>query len=317
MSRWPGGMTVVSLLGLTTHSFPVIIAGMQNEQTPKKRAGFAVMIGRSNVGKSTLMNTIVGSKVAITTPKPQTTRLPIQGILTREEGQIVFVDTPGLFKLAKDELTKKLLKSVKESLRDVDVILYVVDPTRSIGDEEKAVMALIRDIDTPKIFVINKSDLKRKPYLDYYRDLAEEFDESVEVSALHSKHTGRLVEMIFDRLPEGEAFYPPGQLTNLPNKEWLAELIREKLFLRLRQEVPYTVHVEVNEVEQRANGMLYIKGTIFTTDDRYKRMIIGKGGRGIKEIGQSTRNELETVLQQQVYLDLTVEVDPHWVTRFE
>jgi GTPase len=287
------------------------------ESSDAQKSGFAVMIGRSNVGKSTLMNTIVGSKIAITTPKPQTTRLPIQGILTRDEGQIVFVDTPGLFKMAKDELTKKLAKSVKASLKGVDVILYVVDPTRSIGDEEKATMQLIQDLPMPKILVINKSDLIKKTYLDFYKDLAEKFDDVIEVSALRGTHTGGLVEKIFANLPVGEFLYPEHQLTNLPNKQWLAELIREKLFLRLRQEVPYTVHVEVTDVQERPNGMQYIQAMIFTTDERYKRMIIGKGGRGIREIGQSTRNELEQVLQKKVFLDLTVDVDPHWVNRFE
>lgn len=243
------------------------------------------MIGRSNVGKSTLMNTIIGSKIAITTPKPQTTRMPIQGILNGEDYQVVFVDTPGVLKGAKDTLSKKLAESVKSSLREVDVICYVVDPTRSIGDEEKSVMRMIRELKQPKILVINKIDLKQKPYLDYYRDLADDFDEVVEVSALQGTHTRALVEKIIERMPEGEAYYPAGQLTNMPNKFWLAELIREKLFLRLRQEVPYTTHVEVTELDKRDNGMIYIAATIFTTMDRYKRMIIGQGGRGIREIG--------------------------------
>ena len=283
----------------------------------QKKSGFAVMIGRSNVGKSTLMNTIIGSKIAITTPKPQTTRLPIQGILTRDEGQIVFVDTPGVLKGAKDTLSKKLAKAVTTSLNDVDVITYVVDPTRQIGDEEKSVMNLVKGTKAKTILVINKIDLDRKPYLDFYRDLADEFDEVVEVSALRGTHTRRLVEMIFDVLPEGEHMYPEDQLTSMPNKFWLAELIREKLFLRLRQEVPYTTHVEVEEVETRKNGMMYIKGVVYTTDDRYKRMIIGQGARGIKEIGQSVRKELETVMEKKIFLDLTVEVDPHWMQRFE
>lgn len=291
--------------------------GMTQGQPQPKKSGFAVMIGRSNVGKSTLMNELVGSKIAITTPKPQTTRLPIQGILTRKEGQIVFVDTPGLFKMAKDELSKKLVQSVKASLEGVDLILYVVDPTRSIGDEERAVMQLIEHLEIPKILVINKSDLPKKPFLDAYKDLEPKFDESFEVSALRGTHTGTLIGKIFELLPEGEFLYPEGQLSNLPNTQWLSELIREKLFLRLRQEVPYTVHVEVTEVEERPNGMIYIAATIFTTDDRYKSMIIGQGGRGIREVGQSTRNELEGVLSKKVFLDLTVDVDPHWVNRFE
>lgn len=282
-----------------------------------KKSGFAVMIGRSNVGKSTLMNTIIGSKIAITTPKPQTTRLPIQGILTTDEGQIVFVDTPGVLKGAKDVLSKKLAKSVSASLHDVDVITYVVDPTRQIGDEEKAVMHMIKNTKAKTILVINKIDLDRKPYIDFYRDLAENFDDVIEVSALRGTHTKQLVEKIFDVLPEGEYLYPEDQLTNMPNKTWLAELIREKLFLRLRQEVPYTTHVEVTELEERKNGMIFIKGTVFTNDDRYKGMIIGQGARGIREIGQSVRKELEQVMEKNVYIELSVEVDPHWMQKFE
>ncbi len=281
------------------------------------KSGFVVMIGRSNVGKSTLLNSIVGSKIAITTPKPQTTRLPIQGIITRPEGQIVFVDTPGVLRGAKDALSKRLAQSVGSSLQDVDAVAYVVDPTREIGQEEREVMRMIESLNIPKVLVINKIDMREKPYIDFYRDLSENYTATVEVSALRGTHVDKLVETLFELLPEGEFYYPEHQLTDMPNKIWLAELIREKLFLRLRQEVPYSTHVEVSEVEERDNGTLYIAGTIFTTDDRYKSMIIGKGGRGIREIGQSTRKELEGVMGSKVFLDLTVEVDPHWMMKFE
>jgi GTP-binding protein Era len=280
-----------------------------------KKSGFAVMIGRSNVGKSTLMNSIIGSKIAITTPKPQTTRLPIQGIITRPQGQVVFVDTPGVLKGAKDTLSKKLSEAVRASLNDVDVVLYVVDPTREIGQEEREVMRMVENLEIPKILVINKIDLQKKPYIDFYRDLSENFTDTIEVSALRGTHVKGLLEKIFEYLPEGDYFYPEHQLTNMPNKYWLAELVREKLFLRLRQELPYTVHVEVEEAEQRDNGTMYVKAKVFTTEERYKRMIIGAGGRGIKEIGQSVRKELQTVLDQNVYVDLRVEVDPHWMLR--
>ncbi len=288
---------------------------MSDPTAAKLKSGFAVLVGRSNVGKSTLLNTLVGTKVAITTPKPQTTRLPVQGILTRPDGQVVFVDTPGLMKKAKDELTRKLSQSIKDSLKDVDAIIYVADPTRSIGDEEKSVLALIRDIQKTKILVINKADLADRPFAEHYRDLAPEFTAVVDVSALTGSQVNVLADMIFAAMPEGEPFYPLHQLTNMPSEMWLAELIREKLFLRLRQEVPYTTHVEVEEMESREDGMLYAKATIYTNEERYKRMIIGRGGQGIKEIGQSTRNELEAVMQRKIYLDLTVEVDPHWVER--
>jgi len=282
-----------------------------------KKSGFVVLVGRSNVGKSTLMNSLVGSKVAITSPKPQTTRLPIHGILTQEEGQIVFVDTPGMMKGARDVLSKTLSESMKGALNDVDAVLYIADPTRSIGDEEKSTLRLIELINKPKILVINKMDLDKKPYVDFYRDLKDKFDQVIEVSAMNGTHVKTLIEKLYEILPEGEPFYPEFQLTNMGNREWIGELIREKLFLRLRQEVPYSVHVEVTSIEERENNLTYIAATVFTTDERYKRMIIGSGGRGIREIGQSTRRELETVMNRKIFLDLTVEKNPHWMLKFE
>lgn len=280
------------------------------------KSGFAVLVGRSNVGKSTLLNALIGSKIAITTPKPQTTRLPIQGILTRDDGQIVFVDTPGVMKKKRDALTKRLSDSVAQSMSEVDVIGHVVDPTREIGDEEHEVIRLVKQSPAKRVLIINKMDEYKKPFLDFYRDLAEDgYDAVVEVSAIRGTHIETLVAQMFALMPEGQAYYPEYQLTNMPNKVWLAELIREKLYLRLRQEVPYSTHVEVTDLTERENGMLYIAATIFTTDERYQRMIIGKGGRGIKEIGQSTRKELEQAMNQKIFLDLTVEVDPHWLTR--
>ncbi len=282
-----------------------------------KKSGFVVIIGRSNVGKSTLMNALVGSKIAITTPKPQTTRLPIQGILTREEGQMIFVDTPGVMRKKRDLLTKKLHETVVQSLKGVDVIIYLVDPTREIGEEEKEAMRLSQSSKAKRVLVINKIDLTNQMFIDFYRDLAGGFDAMVEVSALRDLNLENLIKTLFEFLPEGEQYYPDGQLTNIPNHSWMAELIREKLFLRLRQEVPYSTHVELTAFEQRDNGVMYIAATIFTTEERYKRMIIGKNGRGVKEIGQSTRNELEGVLNQKVFIDLNVDVDAHWLDRFQ
>ncbi|KKU34074.1 MAG: GTPase Era [Candidatus Uhrbacteria bacterium GW2011_GWE2_46_68] len=274
------------------------------------------MVGRSNVGKSTLLNALVGSKIAITSPKAQTTRVPIHGIVSREEGQIVFVDTPGVFTHMHDSLSKRLTHSVSESLQDIDMVLYVVDPTREIGDEEKAVLRLLDHVTCPKILVVNKIDIYRKPFYDFFMDLKDKFTDVIEISAKQGTHIQSLIEMIYTYLPESEElFYPEGQLTNISNERWLAELIREKLFLRLRQEVPYSVHVEVETVEEREK-VLYIKATIYTTDDRYQGMIIGKGGRGIREIGQSTRKELEAVMDRQIYLDLNVEVNPHWAEQY-
>jgi GTP-binding protein Era len=282
------------------------------------KSGFVAIIGRSNVGKSTLLNTLVGSKVAITTPKPQTTRQPIQGVLTSKEGQIVFVDTPGVMQKAKDALTQRLLQYAKDSLKEVDAIMYVVDPTRAMGDEEKQAFKLIEKIEKPKLLVINKVDEKEaKHFIDYYRDLIPKFDAYAEVSAMTKKNVDVIPRWIFEQLKEGEFMYPEFQLTNLSNEEWMAELIREKLFLRLRQEVPYSTHVKVEALEERENGNMYLKATIFTSAERYKPMIIGRGGQGIKEIGQSVRRELETVSGRKYYIDLNVEVDGRWMDQFE
>lgn len=280
------------------------------------KSGFVAIIGRSNVGKSTLLNALVGSKVAITTPKPQTTRQPIQGVITTKEGQAVLVDTPGIMQKAGDPLTKRLLQYAKDSLKEVDAILYVVDPTRAVGDEEKQAFKLIEHCTQPKLLVINKMDDKdSRRYVDYYRDLASKFDAYAEVSAETGRDTDTVIKWIFQQLREGDLMYPEFQVTNQSNETWLAELIREKLFLRLREEVPYSTHVEVQEIDKRKDGTMYVKAVIFTSQERYKRMIIGAGGRGIKEIGQSTRRELEAVTNSKYYLDLSVAVDSHWLEK--
>ncbi|MFH1712492.1 MAG: GTPase Era [Patescibacteria group bacterium] len=282
------------------------------------KSGFVSIIGRSNAGKSTLLNSIVGTKVAITSPKPQTTRRPVNGVLTMPEGQAVFVDTPGIMQKAKDPLTKKLLGFTKSSLKNVELIMYVVDATRSIGNEEKQALKLIEAVELPKLLVINKTDdRKSKRYIDFYRDLKDQFDGTIEVSALRGSNVDRVKLWIMEHLPEGELLYPEHQVSDMSREEQIAEIIREKLFLRLRQEVPYSVHVRVDEIIERENGTIFVAATIMTIEDRYKRMIIGQGGRGIREIGQSARKELEGMSDKKFYLELNVEVDSHWIERLD
>jgi len=280
-----------------------------------KKSGFVVMVGRSNVGKSTLLNALVGTKVAIITPKPQTTRTAIQGIVHDPRGQIVFIDTPGIFHKAKDILTKKLNKTVRESMKDVDGLIYVTDPTRPIGPEERELLGMVEMIKIPKILVINKTDIKEPPYIEEYRVMAGNFDDLVEISAKEGKKIKELINKIFDLLPEGEPFYPEHQFTNVENKTWIAELIREKVFIQVHQEIPYSIHVEVDEISDKGNNVTYIKGRIITNSKRYKGMIVGKDGKMIKSIGQSARRELEAVMNKKVYLDLEVEVEEHWPER--
>lgn len=280
------------------------------------KSGMVAVVGRSNAGKSTLVNSLVGSKVAITTPKPQTTRRPVQGIISSDRGQAVLVDTPGFMQKARDPLTQKLTGWIKEALRDIDLVMYVADPTRSIGDEEKAALRMVQHVDKPKLLVINKMDDKTNVYnIGFYRDLAKNFTAYVEVSAKTGKNVDLVSRWIFDNLNEGDYLYPEFQLTNLTNSEWIAELIREKLFLRLREELPYSTHVEVEDVREEDNGTVYVRAIIYTNQERYKRMIIGAGARGVREIGQSTRRELEAVTGKKHYLDLEVQVDASWLER--
>lgn len=273
-------------------------------------------MGRSNAGKSTLMNSLVGTKVAITSPKPQTTRHTIQGVVNDARGQIVFVDTPGIFTRVPDILTAKLNEKAREALRGIDVVVYVTDPTRHVGEEEARVHALARSADKPKILVLNKSDQKRE-YIDEYLAWQGEFDEVIEVSALQNRNLGAVTDAIFDHLPEGEPLYPDDMFTDKDAAFRLGELIREKVFLLLRQEVPYSATVEVDEIDRRENGVLYIKARILTTSPRYRRMIIGAGAKKIKSIGQAVRKELEIVTGERVFLDLNVEVDERWQERFQ
>lgn len=282
------------------------------------KSGFVILAGRSNVGKSTLLNALVGTKVAIMSPKPQTTRHPVRGVLHDPRGQIVFVDTPGVFLGKKDPVSRRLNQLVQESLEGIDAILYVADPTRASGEEEAHIQQLLKATSRPIIYLLNKSDLAKqdRPFLHAYRAVDVGQAGSAEVSAKTHKNLNLVVDKLFELLPEGEAYYPDLQLTDMVHKEWLEELIREKCFHALDQELPYSVKVEVDDIEERRDGTRYVAATVWTTNDRYKRMIVGAKGQKLKEIGMATRKELEAVTDSKVYLELTVKVDPKWQQRF-
>jgi GTP-binding protein Era len=283
------------------------------------KSGFVVLAGRSNVGKSTLLNALVGTKVAIVTPKPQTTRHPVRGILNDPRGQIVFVDTPGVFLGKKDPVSRRLNRIVEEQLDGIDAVVYVMDPTREPGTEEEAIQAILRKLSTPKLVAINKSDLPAENRA--FRDVMLATDvgqvTTLEVSAKRRQDLNLLVDKLFELLPEGEPFYPELQLTDIGHKEWLEELIREKIFLRLEQELPYTIKAEVTDLETRADGSQFIAATVWTTEDRYKGMIIGSKGSMMKQIGTDVRHELESATNAKLFLELTVKVDPKWPQRFQ
>ncbi len=280
------------------------------------KSGLITLVGRSNVGKSTLLNTLIGTKLAAVTHKPQTTRSAIHGVLNRPEGQAVFIDTPGVLKGNRRPLTGKLLENVTEALRDIDLVLYVVDPGKPVGPEERFTLSLLRQLTIPKLLVINKCDVPeiQQSYRDDYRALANEFTDVFELSALRNRHIQPLIAKVFELLPPGEPLYPPEQITNMNKEMWVAEIIREKIFLALRQEVPYSTHVEVTNIEAKPD-VFVITATIFTSERRYKQMIIGAGGRAIKEIGSAARRELEQALNKKIFLELDVAIDHHWIER--
>ena len=286
------------------------------ERAPIFKCGFVTLIGRSNAGKSTLLNTIIGTKLSAVTHKAQTTRDIIHGVLNTAEGQAIFVDTPGVLKEKHNPLASRLTNRVEEAIKEIDEIIYVVDPTKSIGTEERYIHSLIRKLNIPKIMIINKSDLpeKEKTYLEDYKNLAEDFDAVFESSALMNRHIQPIKEKVFELLPEGVPMYEGDQITNIGKGKWVSEVIREKILLALRKEVPYTISVRVENIEEKPD-IIVIEATILTSDARYKKMIIGKGARSLKEIGIAARKELATALNKKIFLQLEVETDKHWEER--
>lgn len=284
------------------------------------KEGTVLLIGRPNVGKSTFLNNLIGQKVAITSPKPQTTRFPIRAVYRSKEGNIIFVDTPGIFGKTEDLLSRKINQKTLESIQeDINLVLYMVDHTRRRDFEEARVLGIVRKIDKPKILVINKIDKTTPSYLAQYKFLENEFNEIHMISALKGKHIKPLIKAIFKYLPEKKEkseidFHAsPSPILNIDSKTWLAEIIREKVFLLTRDEVPYTVNVEIEQIQEKPEkNLMYVKAKIITTADRYKKMLIGKKGQMIKEIGRLARKELELATNKKFYLDLEVVTDPHW-----
>lgn len=276
-----------------------------------------MLIGRPNVGKSTFVNNLIGQKVAITSPKPQTTRFPIHALYEEERGKIIFVDTPGIFGATKDALAKKINLQTEHAINDsIDLVLYIVDHTRKRDFEEGKVLGIVRRITKPKILVINKIDLMEKSFLPQYEFLKDEFDRVYKISAINKTHLKPLMEEIFSLLPEvKEDRFPKGSVhpaLNIDSKLFLSELIREKVFLKTGEEIPYTTTVVVDEVTERGDQLTYIKARILTTKTQYKKMLIGAKGQKIKELGSMARKEIELATGRKIYLDLKVETDPHW-----
>ncbi len=282
---------------------------------PMFKSGFIAIVGRPNVGKSTLINSIVGEKVAIITPKPQTTRNRITGIKTTAEGQMIFIDTPGIHK-AKTLLNRRLVDTARGALSDADVVLFVVSAEKEPGSDDEFILTTLRPVEVPVILVINKIDLvtreKLLSLIDDYRR-RRDFREVVPISALKGFSVDRLERLVLDLLPEGPKYFPDDIFTDLPERFLAAEMIREKVILLTREEIPYVTAVTVDtfrEVEEK--NLIVIQATITVEKESQKGILIGKKGSMLKEIGTRAREELERFFNAAVYLELFVKVSPGW-----
>lgn len=282
-------------------------------ENPSYKSGFVTLIGRPNVGKSTLMNRLIGQKIAITSNKPQTTRNRIQTVLTTGEGQIVFLDTPGIHK-AKNKLGDYMVNVAERTLEEVDVILWLVEPTDYIGAGERHIIEQLKKTKTPVILVINKIDTVKKEsilvFIDTYRKELD-FQEIVPVSALKGLGTDELVQCILKYLPYGPAFYDEDTVTDQPMRQIVAELIREKALRLLEDEIPHGVAVSIESMKEKGK-ICHIEATIVCERESHKGIIIGKGGQMLKKIGSTARPEIEDLLEMQVNLQLWVKVKKDW-----
>lgn len=278
------------------------------------KSGFVSLIGRPNVGKSTLLNSIVGKKVAITSDKPQTTRNIIQGIYNEEDTQIVFVDTPGIHK-PNHKLGKYLNKQAYYSIDDVDIVLMLVDASQPLGPGDKFIIERLQNVDKPVILIINKIDkLTRDELMEKiveYKDLYD-FKEIIPVSALKKKNVNEVVKVLKEYLPDSVKFYGDHDITNKSMEFLLGEIIREKVFELTEEEVPHSLTCYIEHVEKNKNNNYVLNGVIVVDRDSLKSIIIGKQGRMIKEIGMRARKDMEELLGRKVYLELYVKVIKKW-----
>ena len=288
----------------------------------KFKSGFVTLIGRPNVGKSTLMNNLIGQKIAITSSKPQTTRNRIQTVYTDETGQIIFLDTPGIHK-AQNKLGEYMVGVVKHTLKEVDVVLWLVEPTTFIGKGEQHIAELLSATKTPVILVVNKIDTVEKgellPVIDKYKDMVN-FKACVPVSAATGENKEDLLETVFDLLPEGPMYYDEDVVTDQAERQITAELIREQALRRLKDEVPHGVAVVIDSMKEEKDtsvrhshkNIMNIEATIFCERDSHKGIIIGKKGAMLKEIGTNARHQISDLLGMKVNLNLWVKVKKDW-----
>lgn len=287
--------------------------GTETEERPT-RSGFVALIGAPNAGKSTLVNRLVGAKVSIVSHKVQTTRAIVRGIATVDRTQIVFVDTPGIFS-PRRRLDRAMVTTAWGGAKDADIVLVLIDAERGlVGDAAKLIEALDQ-VHHPKILILNKVDqVKRESLLALTATANEKatFERTFMISALDGSGVDDLANFLAERLPEGPWYYPEDQISDLPMRQLAAEVTREKLYLRLHQELPYSSHVETESWEEKKDGSVRIEQVIYVERDSQKKIVLGKGGDAIKAIGQAARKEISEILDQKVHLFLFVKVRENW-----
>ncbi|CAH0119611.1 GTPase Era [Paenibacillus sp. CECT 9249] len=284
------------------------------QQSKSFRSGFVAIIGRPNVGKSTLMNQVIGQKIAIMSDKPQTTRNKIHGVYTTETSQIVFLDTPGIHK-RQSKLGDYMNQVALNTLNEVEAVLMLVDVAEGLGGGDRFIIEQLKTVSTPVILVLNKIDQVHPeqllPVIDQYKQL-HDFAEIVPISALNGNNVGALLEQITKYLPEGPQYYPEDQVTDHPEQFVCAELIREKILHLTREEVPHSIAVTIEDMRVQDNGVVYISAVIFVERDSQKGIVIGKRGALLKEVGKLARQDIENLLGSRIYLELWVKVKKDW-----
>ncbi|TXL68005.1 GTPase Era [Cerasibacillus terrae] len=283
---------------------------MKNEY----KSGFISIIGRPNVGKSTFLNYVIGQKIAIMSDKPQTTRNKIQGVLTREDAQFVFIDTPGIHK-PKHRLGDFMVKLSENTLNEVDVILFMINVEEGYGKGDQYILDLLQSVKKPIFLLLNKVDLIHQddilPLIDFYRQKCD-FAEIVPISALKGDNVSELLNLIGNYLPKGPQYYPADQVTDHPERFIISEFIREKALQLTKEEVPHSIAVVIDSIEKRKSNAIYIQASIITERASQKGIIIGKQGKMLKEIGMKARKDIEALLGTKVFLDLWVKVKKDW-----
>jgi GTPase len=282
------------------------------------KSGFISIIGRPNVGKSTFLNRVIGQKIAIMSDKPQTTRNKVQGVLTTDQSQMIFIDTPGIHK-PKHKLGDFMMKIAQNTLKEVDIILFMVNVEEGLGKGDQFIIEKLKGVKTPVFLILNKIDLIHPdallPIIQQYNELYP-FAATVPVSALEGNNVGHLLELIQENLPEGPQFYPADQITDHPERFIVSELIREKVLHLTREEIPHSLAVVIDKMERKDDkNLIDVMATIIVERDSQKGIIIGKQGSMLKEVGKRARMDIENLLGSKVYLELWVKVQKDWRNR--